>query len=165
MKITTRAVYQMTDTDGEYIPLESESYEYSGPIELAQGCDPTDESCGLQTSLTPTQIVALPIGDSAGLPIYPVVYGSSTGSGVTSPIVNTNDGAGGFSSILASITGVGSSVASALTKSGAFGTAAQATALNPTGAAFGGSGTIVLILAGVVLVVLVIAFSGKVRPA
>ena len=35
MKITTRAVFQMTENIGEYIPLEEESYEYDGPVAQA----------------------------------------------------------------------------------------------------------------------------------
>jgi hypothetical protein len=37
MKVITRAVYQMTDTIGEYIKLEEQSYEYAGPIAEAKG--------------------------------------------------------------------------------------------------------------------------------
>ena len=37
MRVITKAVYQMTDTIGEYIPVEEYSYEYDGPVEKC--CD------------------------------------------------------------------------------------------------------------------------------
>lgn len=37
MKVITRAVFQMTDTPGEYVPIEEASFEYEGPTAQAGG--------------------------------------------------------------------------------------------------------------------------------
>lgn len=44
MKITTRAVFQMTVNMGEYLPVSEESYEYAGPVAHAGGKDGPDTS-------------------------------------------------------------------------------------------------------------------------
>lgn len=70
MRITTRAVFQMTERIGEYIPLELVSVEYVGPIEQARGEQMAAAQMGITNAQAAQQGAQAEELESAVIPGY-----------------------------------------------------------------------------------------------